>query len=153
MSERHIRLLAHNIRSLWNVGSLFRTCDAFAVEQLYLTGYTGYPPRKEISKTAIHAEQNVVWEHHVDPLPVMEQLKNDGWTIAALELTESAVLLKDYQPSGRTLLILGQELSGVPEELLTLSDVCLQIPMLGQKESLNVSVAAGVALHHLRWAF
>jgi 23S rRNA (guanosine2251-2'-O)-methyltransferase len=149
---RPIRLLAHNVRSLWNVGAFFRTCDALDVERVYLTGYTGHPPRKEIAKTALGAEDTVPWEHHIDPLPVLRQLKEEGWTIVSLELTPGAVMLQDYMPSEKTCLIVGHELSGVPSEMLELSDATVCIPMLGTKESLNVSVATGIALYVLRTA-
>jgi len=148
--DRRISLLAHNIRSMWNVGSFFRTSDAFSVEKIYLTGYTAFPPRKEISKTAIGAEENVAWEHHNDPIPVLKSLKEEGWTLVALEITPTSVMLNDYQPDTKVCLILGHELTGVPDDILSLCDDVIAIPMLGQKESLNVAVAAGVALHHLR---
>ncbi len=149
---RRIRLLAHNIRSLWNVGAFFRTCDGLGVEHLYLTGYTPHPPRKEITKTAIGAELYVPWEHARDPLPIIEQLKKDGWQIVALELTNQSVDISTFTPSDRVCLIAGHELEGVPEQILAISDAVVQIPMLGEKESLNVSVATGIALHRLRSA-
>ncbi len=147
---RHIRLLAHNVRSLWNVGSFFRTSDAFQVECIYLTGYTGCPPRKEITKTALGAEETVPWEKHEDPVSVVQTLKQDGWEIASLELTPDATELGDFKPGKKVCLLVGHERSGVPEELLTLSDHIVKIPMLGEKESLNVAVAAGIALYHVR---
>jgi tRNA G18 (ribose-2'-O)-methylase SpoU len=147
---RSIRLLAYNVRSLWNVGSFFRTSDAMSVERIYLCGYTGHPPRKEISKTALGAEETIPWEHHVDPMSVLQDLKKEGWQIVSLELTPNAVPLHEFHPADRVCLVVGHELSGVPEELVNLSDVTVCIPMLGQKESLNVSVATGIALHHLR---
>jgi 23S rRNA (guanosine2251-2'-O)-methyltransferase len=150
--NRHIRLLAYNVRSLWNVGSFFRTCDALNVEKLYLTGYTGHPPRKEITKTALGAEETIPWEHAVDPLPILEALKAEGWQIFSLELTPQAVPLHETTAEEKVCLIVGHELSGVPQEMLSLSDETVCIPMLGTKESLNVSVATGIALHHLRFA-
>lgn len=150
--ERRVRLIAHNIRSLWNVGSLFRTSDAFAVERVYLTGYTGTPPRAEISKTSLGADEWTPWEHADDPLAVIESLKNDGWTVAALELTPSAVDLLAYEPPDDVCLVLGHEVEGVDERLLAACDATLMIPMHGNKESLNVAVAAGIALHRLRTA-
>lgn len=147
---RRIRLLAHNVRSLWNVGSFFRTCDAFAVERIFLTGYTGHPPRKEITKTALGAEQTVPWEHFDDPLAVVTALRSDGWSIVALELTEDAIALEDFMPPEKVCLVVGHELSGVPQEIIAVADSVVKIPMLGTKESLNVAVAAGIALHHLR---
>ncbi len=152
MTKRKIRLLAHNIRSLWNVGAFFRTCDALAVEHLHLTGYTGHPPRKEITKTAIGADLTIPWDHNRDPLPVIEQLKKDGWQIVALELTKDSVDISTFMPSDKVCLIAGHELEGVPEEILKMADAVVQIPMLGKKESMNVAVAAGIALHRLRSA-
>lgn len=150
--KRRIMLLAHNIRSLWNVGSFFRTADAFAVEKVYLTGYTGTPPRKEISKTSLGADEWLPWEHAEDPATVLAALKADGWTIAALELTPDAVDIAAYEPPEKICLVLGHEVTGVSDELIGLCDVALQIPMLGKKESLNVAVATGIALHRLRTA-
>ena len=152
VTSRHIRLLAYNVRSLWNVGAFFRTCDALNIEKIYLTGYTGHPPRKEIAKTALGAEESVAWEHHINPMPVLEELKREGWQILSLELTPDSVPLMEFKPSEKVCLIAGHELSGVPEEMMTLSDATVCIPMLGKKESLNVSVATGIALYHLRFA-
>ena len=150
--KRHIRLMAHNVRSLWNVGAFFRTCDALNIERLYLTGYTGQPPRKEITKTALGAEQTVPWEHAEDPVALAKQLKKEGWAIVPLELTDNAIDLMQFRSPERVCLIVGHELSGVPQEILTIADAVVQIPMLGKKESLNVAVAAGIALHHLRYS-
>lgn len=144
--------MAHNIRSLWNVGAFFRTCDALGVEHLYLTGYTAHPPRTEITKTAIGAEQWVAWEHARDPLPFIEQLKKDGWQIVSLELHADSVDIVKFQPADKVCLIVGHEITGVPDELMKISDASVEIPMLGKKESMNVSVATGIALHHLRSA-
>lgn len=147
--QRKVRLLAHNVRSLWNVGAFFRTCDALGVEHLYLTGYTGHPPRKEISKTAIGAEEWIPWEHARDPLPIMQQLQGDGWHIVALELHPDAVDIDRFIPTERVCLVVGHELTGVPEDILEMCDAIVQIPMQGRKESLNVSVATGIALHRM----
>lgn len=149
---RRIRLLAYNVRSLWNVGSFFRTCDALAVEKIYLTGYTGFPPRKEITKTAIGAEEFVEWEQAKDPVPIVDQLKQEGWSIVSLEIHPNAIDLTEFRPSEKLCLIVGHELTGVPDPLLERSDTIIKIPMLGKKESLNVAVAAGIALHHARLA-
>lgn len=148
--EKNIVLLAHNIRSLWNVGSFFRTSDAFGVKKIYLTGYTAVPPRREISKTAIGAEEWIEWEYQEDPQDVIKELKNDGWTIVALELTDSAQSINEYIPSDKTCLVLGHEVTGVPANILEACDATVMIPMMGKKESLNVSVAAGIALSHLK---
>lgn len=151
-TSRSIRLVAHNIRSLWNVGSFFRTGDAFGVEKIYLTGYTGTPPRKEISKTSLGADEWLPWEHAENVTTVLRGLKDEGWTIAALELTPDAVDIMTYDPPEKICLLLGHEVTGVSDDLLKLCDVAIQIPMLGKKESLNVAVATGVALHRLRTA-
>lgn len=148
--QRSILLLAHNIRSLWNVGSLFRTSDAFGVEKIYLTGYTATPPRREISKTALGAEDSVPWASERDPVKAIKMLKKKGFAIVALEQAKRAVDLATYQPPSKVCLIVGHEVLGVPKELLKLCDAIVHIPMHGTKESLNVSVAAGIALHHLR---
>jgi len=147
--KRQIILLAHNIRSLWNVGSFFRTCDCFGVEKLILTGYTATPPRREISKTAIGAEEWIPWEYHEDPKDAILDLSKDGYRIVALEQDKRSVDLSTYKPQDKLCLILGHEVLGVSKELLVLSDDIIHIPMHGKKESLNVSVAAGVALNHL----
>ena len=149
---RRIRIVCHNIRSLWNVGAVFRSSDAFAVEKVYLTGYTGTPPRKEITKTAIGADEWIPWEHAESPVEILRGLKADGWDIAALELAPGAKPLTEYDPPSKVCVLLGNEITGVPDELQDLCTVLLKIPMLGRKESLNVSVAAGIALHHLRMA-
>lgn len=149
-APRRIRLLAHNVRSLWNVGSFFRTCDALQVEHLHLTGYTGHPPRKEITKTALGAEEWLPWDHASDPLPVLRHLREDGWQLVALELTPDAVALDAFSPSDKLCLLVGHEREGVSDQMLSLCDRVIQIPMLGRKESLNVAVAAGIALYRLR---
>ncbi len=150
--ERHIRLLAHNIRSLWNVGAFFRTCDGLHVEHLYLTGYTGTPPRKEISKTAIGAEDTVPFTAAKDPLEVIQKLKAEGWQVVALELTKEAVSVENFTPETKVCLVVGHELEGVSPEVLAVCDAHVMIPMLGTKESFNVAIATGIALHRLRFA-
>lgn len=120
------------------------------VDKIYLTGYTGHPPRKEITKVALGADETVAWEHAADPMAVLQGLKKDGWLIVALELAPDAVDIQKFSPAGDICLVVGHELSGVPEEILRSADSVIRIPMLGKKESLNVAVAAGIALHHLR---
>lgn len=148
--KRSIVLLVHNVRSLWNVGSFFRTCDAFDVERVILTGYTPVPPRKEISKTAIGAEKTIPWTYEKDPIDAVKALQKEGFSIVSLERVTGSVPLCRYTPADRVCLVAGNELAGVPEEIRNLSDAVVEIPMLGKKESLNVSVAAGIALYHLR---
>jgi 23S rRNA (guanosine2251-2'-O)-methyltransferase len=145
-----IHLIAHNIRSLWNVGSLFRTCDALGIEKLYLSGYTGIPPRKEITKTALGADEFVPWEHYDEPMDVIESLQEKGFQIVSLEQSKTSTSLIQFSPTFPLCLILGNEIAGVRDDVLDASDAVIEIPMLGQKESLNVAVAAGIALHVLR---
>ena len=147
--EREIVLLAHNIRSLWNIGSLFRTCDAFGIKKFYLTGYTATPPRREISKTALGAEEFVLWDQNKDPIEIIKNLKIDGFEIVALELTDDAQALSKFLAPKKMCLIVGHEVTGVPKDILDLCNAKVQIPMKGKKESLNVAVAAGVAMYSL----
>ncbi len=149
MSKNSIVLLAHNIRSLWNVGSFFRAADAFGVHQIFLTGYTATPPRKEISKTALGAEEWIPWTHASDPFPVIASLREKGYDILSLERTSVSLPIHEWHASKPLCLILGHEILGVSKELLHTSDAVLHIEMCGKKESLNVSVACGIALYQL----
>lgn len=143
-------LVAVNIRSLWNVGALFRNSDAFGVVKLYLTGYTGTPPRDEISKTALGAERTVPWEHHRQTLRLLKRLKAQGVRIVALEQTRRGVPLPMFRPRFPLALVVGNEVAGVSPAICRVADDVVAIPMHGAKESLNVAVAAGVALYALR---
>lgn len=147
-----IVLLVHNIRSLWNVGSLFRTSDAFAVERIFLTGYTPTPPHRDIAKVAIGAQDVVPWERVADPLIAVARVRSQGFRLLALEIHPRAQNLRDCTTSDRVCLVIGHELSGIPDTILDICDAITMIPMLGTKESLNVAVAAGIALHHIRSA-
>lgn len=144
-----MRIIAHNIRSLHNVGSVFRSADAFGVERIYLTGYTATPPRKEIAKTALGSEDQVAWEFHADVLPFITQLKKDGFTVLALENasgTEPILEVAKRLDPTRVVLLLGSEVEGVDKDVLAACDGAVEIPMPGRKRSLNVSVATGIAL-------
>jgi len=132
------------------VGSIFRTADAFGVDRIFLCGFTGYPPRKEISKTALGAELTVPWERHWQTHEVIKQLKKISFQIIALELTNNSVPLIKYKPEFPTALVIGNEKRGVSEKILRLCDKKVHISMQGVKESLNVSVACGIALFHIR---
>lgn len=147
--KKEIFVLAHNIRSLHNIGSIFRTCDGAGVRKLYLTGYSGAPPRKEIHKTALGAEEGVPWEFHKDPLPLIHSLKEKGVMIVALEKNEDSQNIIDFKPVYPLCLIIGNEVGGVEEALLKASDHVVHIPMLGKKESLNVAVAFGIGVYRL----
>lgn len=151
---KSVLMMAHNIRSLHNVGSLFRTADSFGIEGLILSGYTPRPPHASISKTALGAEQHVRWEHSPEALPKLEELIAEGYRICTLEQTNASRPLPDYRPeSGRLCLLLGNEITGVDTELLRKSDDFVEIPQFGEKHSLNVSVAAGIALYALLTSF
>lgn len=147
-----IILVAHNIRSLWNVGSFFRTADAFGVTHVHLTGYTPAPPRKEITKTAIGADEWIPWSKDEDVLAVIKQRKAEGYRVVALELGEKSIPIAQSKPENPVCIVVGHEILGVPEEVQKACDEVVHIPMLGRKKSLNVSVAAGIALFHYRSA-
>ena len=145
--------LAENIRSLYNVGSIFRTSDAVMLSHLYLTGFTGFPPRKEIDKTALGAVDSVPWSHHPDSTEAVRQLKQKDIRIIALEHTSRSVLYMDHEFEFPFCLVIGNEVDGISEALLRESDEAIEIPMLGLKQSLNVSVAYGVVMFHALNAF
>jgi 23S rRNA (guanosine2251-2'-O)-methyltransferase len=141
-------LVLDNVRSLHNVGAVFRTADAFALERIYLCGVTGQPPHREITKTALGSTESVAWTHTPTTLEAAQQLQAAGYQLVAVEQTTDSVLLPQFQPAlGRPLaLVLGNEVFGVDDEVLALCEVAVEIPQLGTKHSLNVSVAAGVVL-------
>jgi tRNA G18 (ribose-2'-O)-methylase SpoU len=150
--------IAYNLRSLYNVGSLFRTADSLGVEKLYLVGTSGHPHPEEpwrrdhqkLHKTALGAEQTVTWEYHETIDPLIKKLRTDNYQIIGLELTKTSRSLASWEGQNRPLaLIIGNEITGIPNEILAMSDLTLHIPMHGNKESLNVSVAFGMAVFWL----
>lgn len=151
--DKHpIHVLLDNIRSMHNVGSVLRSSDAFKVEKVYLCGITPRPPHREIRKTAIGAEESVDWEFHPDPIALAKDLKAEGYQLLSLEQTDESLDISSFQTdleTGKYVLILGHEVEGVNQELIDLCDHALEIPQFGTKHSLNVSVAAGIALHQL----
>lgn len=144
-----IVVILENIRSLYNVGSIFRTSDGAFIEKLYLTGYTGYPPRKEIDKTALGSVESVDWEQNDDPVAVAKQLKENGYTIIALEHTDKSRHYTEFNYTYPLCLVVGNEVDGVSEELIKECDFAIEIPMYGVKQSLNVSVAYGITIYHI----
>lgn len=140
-----------NVRSLHNVGSVFRSCDAFAVETLYLCGFTGTPPNKEINKTALGATESVNWKHEADIIALLNQLKQEGYTICSVEQTQQAVQLHNFTVTNGTkyALIFGNEVEGVQQNVVAASNVVIEIAQGGTKHSLNIAVSAGVVL----WEF
>jgi 23S rRNA (guanosine2251-2'-O)-methyltransferase len=139
-------IVLDNVRSLNNVGSAFRTGDAFLVDKLYLCGFTGTPPNREINKTALGATDSVVWEHYPSTMEAVAQLKKEGYTIVSIEQAEGSVMLQDFQPEAekKYAFVFGNEVFGVEEEVVAASDVCLEIPQFGTKHSLNISVTIGI---------
>jgi 23S rRNA (guanosine2251-2'-O)-methyltransferase len=146
----HRTLLLDNIRSLLNVGALFRTADGAGFDRIYLTGITPHPPRKEISKTALGAEEFVSWEYYRDPLEILQTLRNQWTTLVALEQTAHSVnYTRLSEIKGNICLILGNEITGVDPNILALVDQAVEIPMLGQKQSLNVATAGGICMYEM----
>ena len=137
------------VRSLYNVGSFFRTGDAAGLGHLYLTGYTGCPPHPGLSKTALGAEDHLPWEHHQEALPLLETLRQQGYELVAVETSPRAVDLYDWQPRFPTCVVFGSEVDGISPEIARTCDVHVRVPMLGAKQSLNVSVAGGVVVFEL----
>ena len=141
-------LVLDNIRSMHNVGSAFRTCDAFNVERLYLCGITATPPQKEISKTALGATESVDWAYKESVSELATELKSEGYAIIIVEQTDSSLMLQefDFAQYGKIALFVGNEVFGISEELLPLCDAAVEIPQFGTKHSLNVAVATGITL-------
>ena len=139
-------LILDNIRSLNNVGSVFRTADAFRAETLYLCGITGQPPHRDITKTAIGATESVSWKYSADVVGLVRQLQAEGWIVAAVEQAEGSTSLTEFRPApGKPYaFVLGNEVTGVREEVVHLADVVLEIPQFGTKHSLNIAVTAGI---------
>ncbi len=144
-----VAILLDNVRSLYNVGSFFRTAEGAGCEKLYLCGITGRPPKSAISKTALGAEETVAWEHHADACAVVESLRQRNYEIAAVETSVHAVDLFDWKPRFPLCILFGHEVDGLRAGLLALCDTHVRIPMLGRKHSLNVATAGGVVIYEL----
>ncbi|AWH73199.1 RNA methyltransferase [Dokdonia sp. Dokd-P16] len=146
-----IIIVLDNIRSLNNVGSVFRTSDAFLVEKIYLCGITATPPHRDIQKTALGATDAVAWEYVEDSVALVKQLKEDGVYVCAIEQAEGAVMLDKFMPTTgeKYAVVFGNEVKGVQQEIVSLSDTVIEIPQLGTKHSLNISVSAGVVIWDL----
>ena len=146
-----VMVMLDNIRSALNVGSIFRTADAFRLEKILITGITATPPHRDIRKTALGATESVEWEKVEEPMDRIVALKEQGYEIIAIEQVEGSSNLDEFsfEPDKKYLLILGHEVKGVSQELVDLSDHCIEIPQLGTKHSLNVAVAAGMAIWQL----
>lgn len=144
-------VILDDVRSAYNVGSIFRTSDAFRVEKIYLCGITGTPPNKEIRKTALGADESVDWTYMKEISKLIVRLKADNYTIISVEQTDASISMNDFKikPDGKYTLIFGNEVEGVNQQVVNQSDFCLEIPQTGTKHSLNVSVCAGIVI----WEF
>ncbi len=151
LEKKPIAIVLDNVRSLNNVGSIFRTSDGFGIEKIYLCGITGSPPHRDIHKTALGAEDSMTWEHVESTLEVCKKLKAEGYKLAAIEQAEGSMSLKDFSVGAneKWALIFGNEVDGVSNDVLALCDACIEIPQFGTKHSFNVSVCAGIILWEL----
>lgn len=153
-------VIAHNIRSAHNIGSIFRTADGCGVDKIFLTGYTPLPAtqetvyltraHKDFAKTALGAEKNIAWEYQEDVMALIEQLKTEQYQLVALEQDKKSIDYRAYQPQQQLALFIGNEVDGVDAAILQQADVILEIPMRGKKNSLNVSVAFGIAAFEIK---
>lgn len=143
-----VAIFLDNVRSLNNVGSAFRTADAFMIEKIYLAGITGTPPHRDITKTALGATESVEWEHMPDAIAGIKKLKEDGYQIISVEQVDKSVMLNKFQPKSNSkyCLVFGNEVFGVDEKIVEISDSCIEIPQHGTKHSLNISVSVGIVI-------
>lgn len=141
-------VLLDNVRSMHNIGSVFRTADGFAIEKLYLCGITAQPPHREIEKTALGATQSVAWTHFESTLEAVASLREEGYEIIAIEQASGSIMLNTFQPesSKKYALIFGNEVNGVSEEVMAQIDKCIEIPQFGTKHSFNIVISAGIVL-------
>lgn len=146
----HLTMVLDNIRSLNNIGAIFRTCDAFLVDRIMLCGITATPPSDEIHKTALGAELSVEWEYFPTTMEAIGKLRSEDYKVCVLEQVKGSVDLQEFRPEsdGRYAIVAGHEVHGVDAKVVDAADVCLEIPQFGTKHSLNVSVSAGIALWH-----
>jgi len=149
MKAQEIYLILHNIRSAYNVGSIFRTADAAGVAKVFVCGYSPPPNDKKVAKTALGAEKTVPWEHYRQTWRLLEKLKKEGVQIIALEQTKKSVDYRQFEPKFPLALVVGNEVKGLSQKILARADKIIAIPMYGKKESLNVAVAAGIAIYKL----
>jgi len=141
-------VILDNIRSLNNIGSVFRTSDAFIIEKIYLCGITATPPNKDIHKTALGATETVAWEYVEDTLTLLKKLQKENTIVVSIEQAENATMLQDFKVSNknRYAIVMGNEVKGVQQEVVSASDHCIEIPQFGTKHSLNISVTTGIVL-------
>lgn len=144
-----------NVRSMYNVGSVFRTADAFRLQRIWLCGITSTPPHPEIHKTALGAEETVEWSYAKDTIDAVNTLRSEGYTIIAVEQVKNSIMLQDYSidKDKKYALVLGNEVKGVQQSVVDVCDDCIEIPQFGTKHSMNVSVTAGIMIHHFARIF
>lgn len=149
--KRPLVVVLDDVRSMYNVGSIFRTGDAFRIEAVYLCGISATPPHTEIHKTALGAEDSVAWRHFDSALDAVEQLHADGYEVYAVEQAEGSVMLPNFapRPGRRYAVVMGNEVKGVHQEVIDRCDGCIEIPQFGTKHSMNVSVTAGIIMYML----
>ena len=143
-----VAVVLDSVRSMHNIGSIFRTSDGFAVEQVCLCGITAHPPHREIEKTALGATQSVNWTYYVDPVEAIEKLRADGYRIIAIEQAENSTMLHEFTPlkNEKYALVFGNEVNGVSDAVMEKIDECIEIPQFGTKHSFNIVVSAGIVL-------
>ncbi len=143
-----LAVVLDNVRSMHNIGSIFRTSDGFAVEKVVLCGITACPPHREIEKTALGATTSMDWEYYKTPLEAVEQLRSEGYKIIAIEQAENSLMLDTFEPQQgeKYALIFGNEVNGVSDEVMQVIDACIEIPQFGTKHSFNIVVSAGIVL-------
>jgi len=146
-----IVVVLDNVRSMHNIGSIFRTADGFAVEKICLCGIAATPPHREIEKTALGATQSVAWEYYQSPLEAVERLRNDGYIVMAVEQAENSIMLNEFEPLAdrKYALVFGNEVNGVSDDVMQRIDGCIEIPQFGTKHSFNIVVSAGIVLWDL----
>lgn len=151
LAKLPVTVVLDNIRSCHNIGSVFRTSDALLIEKIFLCGICSTPPDKEIRKTALGAENTVPWEYHASTLEVADRLKNEGYTLVAIEQVEKSISLSEYFPpkNSKLALVFGNEVKGVQQEVVDHCDLAIEIPQFGTKHSFNISVSAGIVLWDL----
>lgn len=148
LKKINLKVLTDNVRSMHNIGSIFRTADAFLIDEIILGGISGIPPHPEISKTALGAEDTVSWRHVEESLAEMRRLKSEGWKICVLEQAHNSIPLSDFtvERDEKVVLVVGNEVKGVSQEIVDEADYVVEIPQYGTKHSLNVSVSAGIGI-------
>lgn len=151
MRKLPVAVMADNVRSMQNIGSMLRTADAFLISEVIMAGISGCPPHPEITKTALGAEQSVAWRHVDDAVAECRRLKSEGWRIYALEQAHESISLDNFIPvhDNNYLLVVGNEVNGVSQEIVDMADGVIEIPQCGVKHSLNVAVSAGIMMWHV----